>query len=95
MLLGHVVLGLQMLAEKLNSVEISKEKKLKLMHMLESHHGQEEYGSPKVPAFPEALLLHFVDYLDSSVSLMERVRRTAETEDDFFYTKDFGNVYLR
>jgi 3'-5' exoribonuclease len=39
-------------------------------HMILSHHGQLEYGSPKLPQFPEALLLHFLDDMDSKMECM-------------------------
>jgi len=39
-------------------------------HMILSHHGQLEFGSPKLPQFPEALLLHFLDDLDSKMECM-------------------------
>ena len=39
-------------------------------HMLISHHGELEFGSPKVPIFPEALLLHHLDNLDSKMEAM-------------------------
>jgi 3'-5' exoribonuclease len=41
-----------------------------LEHMILSHHGELEYGSPKVPVFPEALLLHHLDNLDSKMECM-------------------------
>jgi len=39
-------------------------------HMILSHHGRLEFGSPKVPQFPEALLLHYLDDLDSKMECM-------------------------
>ena len=39
-------------------------------HMILSHHGQLEFGSPKVPLFPEALLLHYLDDMDSKMECM-------------------------
>jgi 3'-5' exoribonuclease len=39
-------------------------------HMILSHHGQLEYGSPKLPQFPEALLLHYLDDMDSKMECM-------------------------
>jgi 3'-5' exoribonuclease len=39
-------------------------------HMILSHHGKLEFGSPKVPQFPEALLLHYLDDLDSKMEAM-------------------------
>jgi 3'-5' exoribonuclease len=39
-------------------------------HMILSHHGELEFGSPKLPQFPEALLLHHLDNLDSKMECM-------------------------
>jgi 3'-5' exoribonuclease len=39
-------------------------------HMILSHHGQLEFGSPKLPQFPEALLLHYIDDMDSKMECM-------------------------
>jgi 3'-5' exoribonuclease len=84
-LLGHIVLGLRIVDEKLRLVPGFPPKlRLLVEHMLISHHGELEFGSPKVPVFPEALLLHHLDNLDSK---MEAMRAAAErdrlTEGDF------------
>jgi len=46
------------------------ELKGQLEHMILSHHGKVEFGSPKEPMFPEALLLHFLDEIDSKLEAM-------------------------
>lgn len=94
-LLGHIPLGIQMLTRKLDSLDISEVTKQKLLHMLISHHGRGEFGSPKVPSFPEALLLYKVDELDAFVTQMTEHKDNAITEDSFTYSKDFGNIYLK
>lgn len=70
-LLGHIIIGLQMLSEKI-VLQTGFPPKLKILleHMIVSHHGELEYGSPKVPLFPEALLLHHLDNLDSKMECM-------------------------
>jgi 3'-5' exoribonuclease len=94
-LLGHITLGTQMLTRKLDSLSISEITKQKLLHMLVSHHGQPEFGSPKAPCFPEALLLAKVDELDAFITQMRAHKGDASTEDSFTYSKDFGNIYLK
>jgi 3'-5' exoribonuclease len=70
-LLGHIVIGLRMIDEKLARLpEFPKETRTLLEHMLISHHGELEFGSPRVPLFPEALLLHHLDNLDSKMECM-------------------------
>jgi 3'-5' exoribonuclease len=70
-LLGHIVIGYQMLREKLAAIpDFPPKKRLLLEHLLISHHGEIEYGSPRTPAFPEALLLHLLDNLDAKMATM-------------------------
>ena len=77
-LLGHIVLGLRIVDEKLRQVPGFPPKlRLLVEHMLISHHGELEFGSPKVPVFLEALLLHHLDNLDSK---MEAMRAAAERD---------------
>jgi len=70
-LLGHIVIGLRMIDEKLALLPgFPKETRTLLEHMLISHHGELEFGSPRVPLFPEALLLHHLDNMDSKMECM-------------------------
>lgn len=67
-LLGHIVIGLRMIEEKLCQVpDFPAPLRDLLLHMLISHHGELDFGSPKVPMFAEALLLHHLDNLDSKM----------------------------
>lgn len=68
-LLGHMQIGLRIIGEKLPPGFPPKLRNL-LEHMVLSHHGQLEYGSPKLPVFPEALMLHHLDNLDSKMATM-------------------------
>lgn len=71
-LLGHIVMGLRLIDEKVRRLpEFPARLRTLLEHMVISHHGSLEFGSPKVPLFPEALLLHYLDNLDSK---MENLR---------------------
>jgi 3'-5' exoribonuclease len=79
-LLGHMIIELEMLQAKLALVpDFPPELKTLLEHLIISHHGQYEFGSPKLPMFPEALLLHYMDDLDSK---MEAMRAHFEREAD-------------
>jgi len=79
-LLGHMIIELGMLHDKIALVPgFPDELKLLLEHMIISHHGQYEFGSPKLPMFPEALMLHYLDDLDSK---MESMRAQFEREAD-------------
>jgi 3'-5' exoribonuclease len=79
-LLGHMIIELEMLHDKLQRVPgFPDELKILLEHLIISHHGQYEFGSPKLPMFPEALMLHYLDDLDSK---MEAMRAQFEREAD-------------
>ena len=81
-LLGHMIIELEMLHDKLKLVPgFPEELKVLLEHMIISHHGEYEYGSPKLPMFPEALMLHYLDDLDSKMeSMRAQFEREAELE---------------
>jgi 3'-5' exoribonuclease len=79
-LLGHMVIELEMLHAKIALVPgFPDEVKTLLEHLIISHHGQYDFGSPKLPMFPEALMLHYLDDLDSK---MEAMRAHFEREAD-------------
>ncbi|NMB44798.1 MAG: HD domain-containing protein [Firmicutes bacterium] len=68
-LLGHVVMGYSMVTEAIAGLAgFPEEKAMRLQHMLLSHHGQLEWGSPKQPKTLEACILHHCDNLDGQVS---------------------------
>jgi 3'-5' exoribonuclease len=70
-LLGHMIIELEMLQQKLAQVPgFPDEYKILLEHLIISHHGKYEFGSPKLPMFPEALMLHYLDDLDSKMESM-------------------------
>lgn len=68
-LLGHIVIGVEMVEEKLRELSgFPRELALLLKHLLLSHHGQYEFGSPKRPKTLEAVILNFIDDLDSKIN---------------------------
>ena len=81
-LLGHMIIELEMLHSKLAKLPgFPEELKTLIEHMIISHHGQYDFGSPKLPMFPEALMLHYLDDLDSKMEAMRaHFEREAELE---------------
>ena len=72
-LLGHVVLGALMLEEKLaGRRDVPPDLALRLKHLILSHHGVYEFGSPKRPKFLEAVALNLVDDLDAKLNGLSR-----------------------
>ena len=68
-LVGHIVIGLEMLDAKIATVaDFPPQLAMELRHILLSHHGMLEYGSPKRPKTLEALLAYFIDDLDAKVN---------------------------
>ena len=77
-LIGHLVMGVAILREKLLKVAdltgepFPTELRLRLEHMIVSHHGTHEFGSPKLPMTPEAIALNCLDNLDAKIHLYTR-----------------------
>jgi 3'-5' exoribonuclease len=70
-LLGHIIIGLRLLHDKLQRFpDFPPKLRVLVEHLIVSHHGELEFGSPKVPLFPEAMLLHHLDNLDSKMECM-------------------------
>lgn len=68
-LLSHIIIGLQMLDEKIKQLpDFPGEKAVLLKHMIISHHGSREFGSPEPPKTLEAVLLHYIDEMDSKIN---------------------------
>jgi 3'-5' exoribonuclease len=96
-LLGHMVIELEMLQAKLVLFPFfPAELKVLLEHLIISHHGQYEFGSPKLPMFPEALLLHYMDDLDSKLeSMRAHFERESELESPWTsYNASLGRPLL-
>src|ERR1700674_5808911 len=81
-LLGHMIIELEMLQAKLAQFpDFPQELKILVEHLIISHHGEYEFGSPKLPMFPEALMLHYLDNLDSKMeSMRAHFERDAASE---------------
>ncbi|MBQ7455036.1 MAG: HD domain-containing protein [Clostridia bacterium] len=77
LLLGHLVRGVAQVREAARRAEIPEDDEyvLLLEHMVISHHGEAEYGSPRPPMFPEAEVLHWLDLLDARMNEMQGILR--------------------
>lgn len=78
-LLGHIMIGASMVehaAEKI--ADFHPMLKMLLVHMILSHHGETEYGSPKRPKCLEALVLHFVDDIDAKINSFQQAVSSIE-----------------
>jgi hypothetical protein len=77
-----MIIELEMLQTKLAQLpDFPPNLKTLLEHLIISHHGQYDFGSPKLPMFPEALMLHYLDDLDSKMEAMRaQFQREADQE---------------
>jgi 3'-5' exoribonuclease len=85
-LVGHLVIGVEMLneqvrrAQELTGEPFPGELLLRLKHLIVSHHGSHEFGSPKLPMTPEAIALHYLDNFDAKLHTFTRdIREDANT----------------
>ena len=71
-LLGHISIMVGEIRKTCEDLNITDEKGLLLEHMVLSHHGEKEFGSPVPPLTKEAVILHFVDDLDSKMNILSK-----------------------
>ena len=80
-LLGHVLLGLEIVDEKIRAIEertgaaFDAETSVRVKHMIASHHGQLDFGAAKVPMTLEAVALHHIDHLDAKMAAVAQLLR--------------------
>jgi 3'-5' exoribonuclease len=96
-LLGHMIIELEMLQARIAQIPgFPDNLKTLLEHLIISHHGEYEFGSPKLPMFPEALMLHYLDDLDSKMeSMRAHFEREAENDSNWTtYNASLGRTLL-
>ncbi len=72
-LLGHITIAYDYIATRIREIpEFPEEVKLHLLHILLAHHGELEFGSPKRPKTPEALMVNVLDNLDAKLNAMKQ-----------------------
>ena len=92
-LVGHVVIGRDLLRDRCAAIpDFPADLRLLLEHLVLSHQGKKEFASPVEPMTPEALVLHFVDDLDSKLN---QLRTSREATPGIVYHRGLGRfVYL-
>jgi 3'-5' exoribonuclease len=81
-LVGHIVMGVEMIDGKIAAIpDFPEETAMELRHLILSHHGVLEYGSPKRPKTLEALIVHYMDDLDAKVNAFQEYIRECRNED--------------
>ncbi len=83
-LIGHILMGRDMIREAASKIEGFPEETLMLLeHAILAHHGRREYGSPVLPQTMEALLVSYIDELDAKMNSVARERMSSQTADAF------------
>ena len=83
-LVGHIIIGVEWLSEKIAQIDnFPKKLANQLKHMIISHHGELEYGSPKKPELIEAIALHYIDNIDAKIKTFSTILEGAAQEDDW------------
>jgi 3'-5' exoribonuclease len=81
-LVGHIVMGVEMIDRKIGLIPgFPEQTAMELRHLILSHHGVLEYGSPKRPKTLEALIVYFMDDLDAKVNAFQGTIRESRDED--------------
>lgn len=89
-LLGHIVIGVEMINEAVRSIpEFPEKLSSELKHCIVAHHGELEYGSPKKPALAEAFALNFADSADAKMQSLTEIFKDKNTNDWLGYNRLF------
>ncbi len=102
-LLGHVLLGLEIVEEKITAVErqtgtpFDEEMATRIKHMVASHHGEYEFGAPKLPMTLEAVALHHIDQLDARMAATTQLLRNEAALDGGWtqYHANLGRKFFK
>ncbi len=95
-LIGHIVIGIQIIDELLREVFIPAEQVMLLKHLVLSHHGETEMGSVKLPMTKEAVVLHLIDDMDAKMSALERFyKEVPENEKWTAYVRWYDRYFFK
>jgi len=73
-MLGHIIIGVEMVGAEIAKIEKFPHQLASLIkHCIIAHHGEYEFGSPKIPAIPEAMIIHFADNIDAKLTTFAEI----------------------
>jgi 3'-5' exoribonuclease len=95
-LIGHIVMGVEMINKKIAAIDdFPSQLALELRHIILSHHGEFEFGSPKRPKTLEALVVHYIDDLDAKFNAFQTfIADSANTDSDWTVYNRFLERFL-
>jgi 3'-5' exoribonuclease len=96
-LLGHIVMELETVTHAMNNIAgFPANLKTVVQHLLISHHGQYEFGSPKLPMIREAMVFHYLDDMDSKMAAVRAALATESGEEEWStYSAALGRQFLK
>jgi 3'-5' exoribonuclease len=96
-LLGHIVMEIETVAKAIDAIPgFPGPLKTVVQHMLISHHGQYDFGSPKLPMIREALVFHYMDDMDSKIAAIRSALSSGAVEDQWSaYSAALGRKFLK
>ncbi len=95
-LLGHLVMEVEMVSKKIDMIpEFPAELGLLIKHMLVSHHGAYEFGSPKLPQTLEAVILHSLDDLDGKIQAIQNMPEKEPGSKWTAFHRAYGRSFYR
>jgi 3'-5' exoribonuclease len=96
-LLGHIVMELETVSKSMDAIEgFPPNLKAVVQHLLISHHGQYEFGSPKLPMIREAMVFHYLDDMDSKMAAVRAALVTESGDDEWSaYSAALGRKFLK
>ncbi|MPZ77987.1 MAG: HD domain-containing protein [Deltaproteobacteria bacterium] len=95
-LLGHLVMEVELVTKKIAAIpEFPEELAMLVKHMLVSHHGAYEYGSPKLPQTVEALILHALDDLDGKIQAVQNLPEKEPGSKWTIFHRAYGRSFYR
>ncbi len=96
-LLGHIIMEVQTISKAMDAIEgFPPNLKTVVQHLLISHHGEYEFGSPKLPMIREALVFHYLDDLDSKLAAVRAALERDSGEPEWSaYSGALGRKFLR
>jgi len=96
-LLGHIVMELETVSKAIDAIQgFPPALKTVVQHLLISHHGQYEFGSPKLPMIREAMVFHYLDDLDSKLAAVRAALANESGEDEWSaYSGALGRRFLK
>ncbi len=96
-LLGHINIGIEIIDKSLREIGLNENTGsiLILKHIILSHHGQREYGSPVLPMTEEAMVFHLLDDMDAKLNFLSGLKDTAKENEQGYRWSDYQRLFER